>query len=67
MSFHVKPGCLSHLIDIYEKAVNAFSFSYLLPSVIDEIFASIEACEQHLHDFTLAEEFDIAHTRGGNK
>ena|SRR5437764_4149976 len=67
MSFHAKPGCPSHLVDVYEKAVNALPSSYLLPLVTGEIFTSIEACEQRLRGFALAEGFDIAHTGGGNK
>ena len=41
--------------------------SYLLSPVTGEIFTSIEACEQRLRGFALAEGFDIAHTEGGNK
>ena len=67
MSFHAKPGCPKHLVDIYERAVNALPSSYLLPPVIGEVFISIEACEQRLRGFALAEGFDIAHTGGGNK
>ena len=67
MSFHAKPGCPSHLVDVYEKAVNALPSSYLLLFIIGEIFTSIEACEQRLRGFALAEGFDIAHTGGGNK
>jgi len=32
-----------------------------------EVFASIEACEQRLRGFALAEGLDTAHTGGGNK
>ena len=67
MSFYAKPGCPSHLVDIYEKAVNALPSSYLLPPVTGEVFASIEACEQRLRGFALAEGLDITHTGGGNK
>ena len=67
MSFHAKPGCPSHLVDVYKKAVNVLPSSYLLLSVTGEIFTSIEACEQRLRGFALAEGFDIAQTGGGNK
>jgi hypothetical protein len=45
MPFHAKPGCPRHLVDVYEKAVNALLSSYHLPPVTGEVFASIEACE----------------------
>jgi hypothetical protein len=67
MPFHAKPDCPRHLVDVYEKVVNALSSSYLLPPVTGEVFTSIEACEQRLRGFALAERFDIAHTGGGNK
>jgi hypothetical protein len=67
MPFHAKPGYPRHLVDVYEKAVNALPSSYLLPPVTGEVFASVEACEQRLRGFALAEGFDIAHTGGGNK
>ena len=67
MSFHAKPGCLNHLINIYEKAVNALPSSYLLPPVTGEVFVSIEACKQRLCGFTLAEGFDIVRIGGGSK
>lgn len=67
MSFHAKPGCPRHLVDIYEKAVNALLSLYLLPPVTGEVFASVEACEQRLRGFALAEGFDIVRVRGGNK
>jgi len=67
MPFHAKPGCPRHLVDVYEGAVNALPSSYLLPPATGEVFTSIEACEQRLRGFALAEGFDIAHTGGGNK
>src|ERR1700733_15057914 len=67
MPFHAKPGCPRHLVDVYEKAVNALPSSYLLAFVTGEAFASTKACEQRLRGFALAEGFDIAHTGGGNK
>ena len=67
MSFHAKPGCPSHLINLYEKAVNALPAPYLLSPVTGEIFVSIEACEQRLRGFALAEGFDISHTGEDNK
>ena len=67
MPFHAKPGCPRHLVDIYEKAVNAFPSPYLLPPVTGEVFTSIEACEQRLRGFALAEGFDIVRIGAGNK
>ena len=67
MSFHAKPGCPSHLVDVYKKAVNAFLSFYLLLSITGEIFASIKTCEQRLRGFILAKGFNIAHIGGGNK
>jgi hypothetical protein len=67
MSFHAKPGCPSHLVNIYEKTVNALPAPYLLPPVIGEVFASVEACEQRLRGFALAEGFDIVRAGVGNK
>jgi hypothetical protein len=67
MPFHAKPGCPRHLVDVYDRAVNALPSSYLLPPVTGEVFTSIEACEQRLRGFALAEGFDIAHTGGCNK
>jgi hypothetical protein len=67
MPFHAKPGCPKHLVNVYKKAVNALPSSYLLPPVIGEVFTSIEACEQRLRGFALAEGFNIAHTGGGNQ
>ena len=67
MPFHAKPGCPKHLVDIYERAVNAQPASYLLPPVTGEVFASIAACEARLRGFALAEGFDIVQTGGGNK
>ena len=59
ISFHAKPRCPNYLVDIYEKAVNILLFSYFLLFMIGEIFVSIEACEQRLRGFVLAERFDI--------
>ena len=67
MPFHAKPGCPKHLINVYERAVNAQPTSYLLPPITGEVFDSIAACEARLRGFALAEGFDIAHTGGGNK
>ena len=67
ISFHAKPGCPSHLVNIYEKAVNALPAPYLLLLITGEVFASIEVCEQHLYSFALAEGFDIVYIGGGNK
>jgi hypothetical protein len=67
MPFHAKPGCPKHLVDVYEKAVNAQPVSYLLPPVTGEVFTSIAACEARLRGFALAEGFDIVRTGGGNK
>ena len=47
--------------------MNALPAPYLLPPIIGEVFASIEACEQRLRGFALAEEFDITYTGGNNK
>ena len=47
--------------------MNALPAPYLLPPVTGEVFVSIEACEQRLRGFALAEGFDIAHTGGGSK
>jgi hypothetical protein len=67
MPFHAKPGCPKHLVDVYEKVVNAQPASYLLPPVTGEVFTSIAACEARLRGFALAEGFDIVQTGAGNK
>ena len=67
MSFHAKPGCPSHLVNIYEKTVNALPAPCLLPPVTGEVFASVEACEQRLRGFALAEGSDIVRAGAGNK
>jgi hypothetical protein len=58
------PAAPRHLVDVYEKAVNALPSSYHFPPVTGEVFASIEACEQRLRGFALAEGIDIMQTGG---
>jgi hypothetical protein len=67
MPFYAKPGCPKHLVNVYERAVNAQPASYLLPPITGEVFDSIAACEVRLRGFALAEGFDITHTSEGNK
>ena len=67
ISFYAKPGCPSHLINIYEKVVNTLPSSYLLLLVIGEVFTSIEACKQRLCSFALAKGFNIIYTGEDNK
>jgi hypothetical protein len=59
MTFRAKPSCPRHLVDVYERAVNALPASYLLPPTTGEVFASMLDCERRLHGYGLAEGFDV--------
>jgi hypothetical protein len=67
MTFRAKPSCPRHLVDVYERAVNALPASYLLPPATGEVFTSIFDCERRLHGYRLAEGFDVVATGGGTK
>jgi ribulose 1,5-bisphosphate carboxylase large subunit-like protein len=67
MPFHVKPGYSKYFIDVYEKAVNTQPVSYLLLSIIGEVFTFIAAYKVRLRGFALAKGFDIMRTSGDNK
>ena len=67
MPWHAKPGCPEHHRTVVERMVNALPSSYLLPPRSGELFDNLDACNNRLRGYALAEGFDIVKHGGGTK